>query len=251
MPEGCDQTEAPAASGRVLFTMAGIRRGVVDVLPLAVSIAVYGAIFGLLARTAAMSLAEAMLMSAFVYSGSAQMVAVNALEAGRIPAGTAMFVVMTTILLLNARYLLYGAALRPWLGGLPPSQAYGALAVLGDGNWVLSMKAEKEGERDAGYVFGSGAAMFMPWVGGTAVGVLAGGFAADPKALGLDFMLVAFSAALGAALVKGRGEVAVLAAAVAAALLADRLLPPGFAVMTAAAAGGLTAWLRFGEAEPA
>lgn len=244
MSESLEQPRRAGLASGVTFTMAGTMRGIRASLPLAASVFVYGLIFGLLARTAALSFSEAMLMSALVYSGSAQMVAVNAIEAGRIPAGGAALAVMTTIILLNARYLLYGAALRPWLGQVRPLQSYGSLAVLGDGNWILSMKAEEAGERDGGYVFGSGVAMFLPWMGGTAAGMLAAGFAANPRALGLDFMLVTFSAALAAGLVKGRGDLKVLFAAALAAIIADRLLPPGFAVISAAAAGGLVAWLR-------
>jgi predicted branched-subunit amino acid permease len=240
-----DSPDLPQASSP--FTTAGILRGVRQSLPLAASVFVYGAIFGLLAKTASLTIAEAMLMSAFVFSGSAQMVAVNGMTGGQVPGGAAFLAIATTILLLNARYLLYGAALRPWLGGTPPLQAYGTLAVLGDGNWILSMKAEQEGERDAGYVFGSGAAMFVPWLGGTLTGMLAGGFAANPRALGLDFMLVSFSAALCVGLLKTRGDLAVLVAAVAAAVAADRLIGPGFSVIAAAVAGGITGWVRFRE----
>jgi predicted branched-subunit amino acid permease len=229
------------------FTMAGVVRGITQSLPLGASVLVYGLIFGLLAKTASMSLAEAMLMSALIFSGSAQMVAVNGMVGGVLPSGIAFLAVATTILMLNARYLLYGAALRPWLGRTSPVQAYGTLAVLGDGNWILSMKAEQDGERDAGYVFGSGAAMFVPWLIGTAAGMLAGAFAANPRALGLDFMLVAFSAALCVGLMKARGDVAVLGIAVVAAVLGDRLLGPAFAVIVAAVAGGLTAWFTYRE----
>jgi predicted branched-subunit amino acid permease len=242
-----DPQAASERSGPPPFTLAGVRRGVVASLPLATSVLVYGVIFGLLAKTAAMTIAEAMLMSALVYSGSAQMVAVNAMEGGGLPMGTAMFAMVVAILLLNARYLLYGAALRPWLGTAPPLQAYGTLAVLGDGNWILSMKAEREGERDAGFVFGSGAAMFVPWLGGTLIGMKAGAFATDPRQLGLDFMLISFSAALCVGLLRGRGDLAVLAAAIVGATVADRILGAGYAVIAAAAAGGLTAWLRFRE----
>jgi predicted branched-subunit amino acid permease len=245
MTEAAHNTNAARSGGPAPFTAAGIRRGAVQALPLAASVLVYGMVFGLLAKTAAMSFAEAMLMSTFVYSGSAQVVAVSAMESGRIPTGAAAFAVMTTIVLLNARYLLYGAALHPWLGRVSPLQAYATLVVLGDGNWVLSMKAAQEGEKDAGYVFGSGVAMFVPWLMGTTIGMLAGAFAANPRSLGLDFMLVAFSAALMAGLVKGRSDMAVLASATLAAIAADRLLPAGLAVLTAAAAGGLTGWLRF------
>lgn len=243
--------QAPDAPAAPPFTVAGIRRGVMQSLPLAASVLIYGVIFGLLAKTASMTLAEAMLMSALVFSGSAQMVAVNGMPGGVLPTGTALLAVTITILLLNARYLLYGAALRPWLGNSPALQAYGTLAVLGDGNWILAMKAEQEGERDAGYVFGSGAAMFVPWLAGTFIGMLAGGVAANPKALGLDFMLIAFSAALGTGLLKGRGDLAVLGAAILAAVGAERLIGPGYAVIAAAAAGGLTGWFRYAEAPTA
>jgi predicted branched-subunit amino acid permease len=123
--------------------------------------------------------------------------------------------------------------------------------VLGDGNWILAMKAEQEGERDAGYIFGSGAAMFVPWLAGTFIGMLAGGVAANPRALGLDFMLIAFSAALGTGLLKGRGDLAVLGAAILAAVGAERLIGPGYAVIAAAVAGGLTSWFRYAEPQTA
>jgi predicted branched-subunit amino acid permease len=111
------------------------------------------------------------------------------------------------------------------------------------------MKAEREGERDAGFVLGSGAAMFVPWLGGTLIGMTAGGFAADPRSLGLDFMLIAFSAALGFGLLKGRSDIAVLAAAIAGAVAADRFLGAGYAVIAAAAAGGSAAWFGYGGRE--
>src|SRR3546814_12134304 len=55
-----------------------------------------------------------------------------------------------TVLMMNARYILYGAALRPWLGGLAAHKVYPTLYFLGDGNWALSMKEHAEGKTDAG-----------------------------------------------------------------------------------------------------
>jgi predicted branched-subunit amino acid permease len=76
-----------------------------------------------------------------------------------------------------------------------------------------------------------------------------GGFAANPRALGLDFMLIAFSGALCIGLLKARADLAVLLAAVAAAVAAERLMGPGFSVIAAAMAGGATAWVRFRDPE--
>ncbi len=242
-----DRPETESSS--VPATFAGFRRGYVTAQPLALGVLLYGIAFGLLAREAQFTLAEALAMSGFVYSGSAQLVAVNAMRNGGVPGGAAMIAVAGTILLLNARYMLYGAALRPWLGGAPSLTVYPALAVLGDGNWILSMKAHSEGERDAGYVLGSGLAMFIPWLGGTWIGLAAGGLIRNPDVLALDFLLVSFSAAMGVGMFKGRGDLKTVAAAVLAATLADRFLIAGSAILCAGLAGGLTAWLSFREDE--
>lgn len=226
------------------FSLAGIRRGFLAAQPLAVGVLVYGIAFGLLARQAAFSLAETLLMSGIVYSGSAQLVAVDAMRGG-IPSSAAILAVAGTILLLNARYLLYGASLRPWMGAVPAWQAYPTLAVLGDGNWILAMKAHGEGERDAGFVFGSGMAMFVPWLAGSGAGLAAGGLIRDPSALALDFLLIAFSAAMGVGMFKGRSDLKVVLAALAAAAIADRYLIAGSAILCAGLAGGLTAWFGF------
>jgi predicted branched-subunit amino acid permease len=236
-----DNNANPASA----FSFAGMRRGIAASQPLAVGVFIYGAAFGLLAREAMLSLPEALLMSGVVYSGSAQLVAVSSMDRGTIPAGAAAAAVLATVFLLNARYVLYGAAMRPWLGGLPAYQAYPTLAVLGDGNWMLSMKASAAGESDAGYVFGSGLAMFIPWLGGTWIGSSAGALITQPAAIGLDFLLVAFSAAMGCGMFKGRSDLKIIAAAAAAALLTERLLSGGAAILAAGLAGAAVAWLTF------
>jgi len=236
---------ATGASGetRTTFSLAGFWRGMMASGPLGVSVFAYGIAFGLFAKSAQMSMGEALLMSGLVYSGSAQMAAVSAMGDGAIPSGMAAFAVVTTIILLNARYLLYGASLRGWLSQVSGPQAYATLAVLGDGNWALSMKRHAEGERDAGFVLGSGVIMFVPWLLGTAFGLLTAGAATNPRALGLDFMLVAFSTALAVGMFKGRTQMPVLLVAIIASVIADRWLPSGWAVMSAGLSGGLAAWL--------
>jgi predicted branched-subunit amino acid permease len=228
-----------------------MRRGAVAAQPLGVGVFVYGMAFGLLAREAQISLSEALLMSGLVFSGSAQLVAVSAMVGGQIPVGAAALAIVGTILLLNARYVLYGAALRPWLGGLPVWKAYPTLAVLGDGNWMLSMKAHADGERDAGFVFGSGFMMFIPWVGGTWIGSSARALVKNPAVLALDFLLVAFSVAMCVGMFRGRGDLKIVAAAAVASVLADRFLIAGSAILCAGLAGAIVAWFTFREPEQA
>jgi predicted branched-subunit amino acid permease len=233
------------SSRSTVFTRRGIRRGFVEAQSFGVGVFLYGIAFGLLAREINLSVMEALLMSGIVYSGSAQIAAVSSFGAGALPSGGAVFAILLTILMLNARYLLYGAALRPWLGQANGLQAYGSLAILGDGNWLLSMKAHEAGENDAGYILGSGLAGFIPWVGGTLVGVWTASLLANPAALGMDFMLVAFSAAMGVSMLRGRGDFVILISAAVTALVADRVFPGPWTIVLAGLAGAMTAFLRY------
>src|SRR5688572_483788 len=189
------------------FTWNGVRRGFRVGQPLGIAAFVYGVAFGLVARQASMSVAEALLMSAVVYSGSAQLAAVSVIGQSTSWPSVNLWLIAVTIIIVNARYVLYGAAMRPWLGSVSSLRSYGSLFILGDGNWILSMKAHADGERDAGFFLGSGLAMFTPWLAGTLVGAWIGSLVPNPKALGLDFLLVAFSAAAAVAMSKSRNDV--------------------------------------------
>jgi predicted branched-subunit amino acid permease len=232
---------------KTAFTFSGMKRGLIAAQPLALGVFVYGIAFGMLASQALISLFEAMVMSAFIYSGSAQLVAINSMIGGRVPTGDAILTIFATIMLLNGRYILYSAAMRPWLGGLPAYQAYPTLSVLGDGNWILSMKAYHDGERDAGFVFASGFAMFIPWLGGTWLGSAAISFVSNPSLLGLDFMLVAFSAAMGMSMFKQRSDLRIVGSAALASIVVHQFAPGGAAILVAGLVGGLVTWLTFEE----
>ncbi len=219
------------------FTFNGISNGFAAGQVLAAGVVVYGVAYGVLAAQAQYSALEALLMSAFIYSGSAQLAVLQNRAIGDL-----LLPALALILMMNARYLLYGAALHPWLGTLPPRQAYGTLFFMGDGNWALSMKRREAGERDAGFLLGSGLAMFVAWLGGTLVGHVAGNIVGDPQRLALDFMLVAFSTALLIEFWKGRSSVAPMLAAVAAALLCNAFTSSGWTIVAAGLAGAATAY---------
>lgn len=229
-----------AGTGRAPFTLAGCRHGFVRAQGLAPGVLLYGLVFGILASEARLSALEAVLTSVFVYSGSAQMAALQIWRegAGLLPLSAA-------ILLVNARYLLYGAALRPWLGGVSPAASYATLFFLGDGNWALAMAERARGQDDAGFVLGSGVAMFIPWIGGTLAGRLAGGLIGDPATYGMDFMLVAFSAALLMGLWRSKADSWPIGAAALVALLLTPVLSGGWIIVAAALAAALAGALLF------
>ncbi len=222
------------------FTRAGLRRGARDGLPLAFGILLYGAGFGLIAAQAQMALAEAMAMSAAVFSGSAQLAAMNLMAAGPFT----LWSLAATVLLINARYLLFGAALRPWLSAATPAQACGSLLVLGDANWLLTMRAAEAGEEDRAYLAGSGLVTGAGWLVGTALGVVAGSVLPAPERLAADLLLPAFAAAMMAAMLPRPGAWAPAAVGAAVALAVAPVLGNGLAIIAAGLAGALSAALR-------
>lgn len=222
------------------FTTDGLKRGFVRALPIGAGVFVWALTFGLMARDFGLSPLESTLMSVLVYSGTAQ-----AATVGGLATGAGVLAAVVTVLMLNGRYLLYGAALRPWLGQASPAQAYATLYFLGDANWAMSIKAHADGERDAAFILGSGVSMFLPWVAGTVLGAVAGAWIADPRTLGVDFLLVAFCAAMAMDLFKSRADVLPALAAVIVAALLDRFAPSGWTLVAAGLAGALMAWLRY------
>jgi 4-azaleucine resistance transporter AzlC len=222
----------------VSFTRAGVWRGFLQAQPLVPGVLLYGLVFGVLAGERGLSWLHAGLMSVFVYSGSAQLAVLQVWSST-----PAIAPVLLTIVAINARYVLYGAALQPWLREVRGPRAWASLFLMGDGSWVLSMREYDRGERDAGYVLGTSFAGVLPWVAGTLVGQLLTQGLPDPRGWGLDFMLPGFAAAIGISVWRGRCDLLPLAVAVAAAVAMHKLVPGGWYIVAAGlAAGAAGAW---------
>lgn len=229
-------------SGAVSFTRAGVRRGFLMAPALMPGAALYGLVFGVLASERGLSALEATLMSVLVYSGSAQLAVLQGWSSSPL-----LLPLVATVLVVNARYVLYGAAIQPWLAQVSRPQALGSLFFMGDGNWALAMKAYHEGYRDAGFVLGTGLAMFLPWVGGTLGGHLLAKGVPNPATFGLDFMLVSFAAALGISMWRGKSDLLPAVAAAAVAFALHKLVPGAWYIVGAGLAAGLVGALRHGR----
>src|SRR5689334_3551276 len=63
-----------------------------------------------------------------------------------------------------SRFLLIGAAMRPLLSRLSPAQVYPFLHFLVEPPWLLSIRYQREGGNDPGFVIGSAATCYVTWV---------------------------------------------------------------------------------------
>lgn len=173
----------------------------------------FGIVYGLAAREAGFSLIEATSMSVFVLAGASQFAAVGLIASG---AGWPSIVLLTA--LLNARHLLYSAAMAPWLGGRSRLERAAMAHVLTDETFALSLAHFRRlGRTDVvGYWLAAGIDC-LSWPIATAVGVLGGQLIVDPARLGLDVVFPAAMGGLAVTLATARPEVV---AAVAGAVLA-------------------------------
>ena len=194
------------------MTLADARRRlVVEALAIAVSAGGFGFVYGLSARLAGFSPIEAMAMSLIVFAGAAQFAAI-----GYVTSGLAWPAIALLTLLLNARHLLYSAALAPWLRHVPVARRAIMAHWLTDEAVALSIgHFRRLGRTDEwGYWLAAIASTLIPWNVATAAGVLAGGSIPDPNRFGLDIIFPAAMIGLAVGLITGRRElVAALAGA--------------------------------------
>jgi 4-azaleucine resistance transporter AzlC len=220
--------------------LAGVRR----TLPLAVSTIAFGLVLGVLARQAGLSLLDMAMMSALVFAGASQFIAVG-LWVTPLPALT----IIVTTLVVNLRHVLMGAALRPWLSKVPAPKAYGLLYFLTDETWALTIQELRAGGRDLAFMLGSGVTLFVSWVSSTSLGLVIGAAiqSRDISEWGLDFVFTAVFTALLVAMWKGKSDLLPWVVAGAVALGASLWLPGKWYILLGGLAGSLVGAMRDGK----
>lgn len=182
---------------------ASRRRLLMESLGIAVSAIGFGFVYGLAARDAGFSPIEAMAMSLIVFAGAAQFAAV-----GYVASGLAWPGVVLLTALLNARHLLYSAALAPWMRQVPFVRRVVAAQLLTDEAFALSIgHFRRVGATDErGYWIGAIASTLIPWNLATLAGVLLGGQIPEPSRFGIDIIFPAAMIGLAVGLITGRRE---------------------------------------------
>ncbi len=213
--------------------------GVRGMLPLSIGVLPFGIIFGVLSLAAGLPWWVPVAMSALVFAGSAQFVAILLLDAG-----TAYPFIVLTTLVLNLRHALYGASIAEFLR--PLSGWWRGLLAFGMTDEAFAIAITHYRNREEGadknkhwYFLGAIVGLFVIWVGSSAIGYFVGNAFGDPTALGLDFALpVVFIAILVPQLKTGAGVVAaVVAGAIAVLTLA---LPNKLGLIVAIGVGMIT-----------
>ncbi|SDS80566.1 Predicted branched-chain amino acid permease (azaleucine resistance) [Halopseudomonas litoralis] len=216
------------------FNRQDVWAGFKQLVPIAIFVIAFGAAFGLAATQAGLSPSLSMFMSTLVFAGASQFAALE-LWGTHIP----VVPLALTVFAINARHLLMGASLYPWLRYLSPAKRYGIMLVASDANWVMSVQAFHRGQPGFGLLFGGGLALWSFWIFGTWLGIYFGGAIQDATLYGLDMVMGCFLLAMAVGGDKSIRLWIIWAIAAGSALLAYWYLPENSHVVVGALAGGV------------
>ena len=217
-------------------------------LAVAISIASYGVVWGVLAGQAGLSPLEVALMSGIVYAGASQFVAIDMWS----PVGLPIASIVIATAVINLRMLLMTATLRPQFETVPRWKALLAMFFVSDEVWAMTVAQTAKRSSEVfllrgdephpantasapAFMLGCGTLAWIAWVGSTLTGRLLGAVIDDPAAYGLDFAFTATFLALLFSMWKGRGDLVPWLTGGAIAIGASILVPGTWYII----AGGL------------
>ncbi len=161
------------------------REGLNAVAPLLVGVVPFGLAFGVAAGQSTIGGGLAYATSFIIFAGAAQLAAVQLFDVGATAA-----VIIATALVINARHLMYSAALAPHFREFPTVWRFVLPYVMTDQAFAVSI-TRYETVSDPGhkrrFYLGAALALWVTWQITTGLGALAG--ASVPESWSLDFAI--------------------------------------------------------------
>ena len=208
--------------------------GAKDTFPLVVGAIPFGIIFGTLAAGSGLSFAGTAAMSAAVFAGSSQFIAV-----GLIATGTNWPYIVLTTFVVNLRHALYSATLAPHVKHLSSSWHIPLAFWLTDETFVIAANRYNQADSPPHkhwYYLGSALFMYLNWNTCTWLGLTLGQFIPNAAAWGLDFAMPVTFISLVVPYLKNRPMLAAVIVSGLVAVLAYPL-PNQLGLILAAVAG--------------
>jgi predicted branched-subunit amino acid permease len=156
-----------------------------SVIPIISGIIPFGAVMGSAFAEAKLSFWQAMLMNLTVYAGAAQLATIDLMKMN-----AAFFVVIATGLIINLRFLLYSAAMSPFLEDEKPLTKFICAFTLTDQSYATMSANQSKFQTNAEatqFYLGTSACMILTWHASVVGGFVFGNFA--PPSLALDFAI--------------------------------------------------------------
>ena len=167
------------------------QKGVLATLPLVIAAFPFGVVYGAMAEEVGLSFMLAVGMSALVFGGASQFIAVTLLAAGAVSV-----VIVATIFVVNLRHMLYSANLMTHVSHWPQRWRVLLSFVLTDETFATVSNYIQQQPNTPGlrwFYFGSAAFMYSFWILASALGFWLAETIPNLSAWGLEVaMIVAF-----------------------------------------------------------
>ncbi len=213
-------------------TRLDLRQGFQSILPLMVAVVPIGLVFGAVAATKGLSALEAMLMSALVFAGGSQFVA---MDLWTHPASIAAL--GTAALLVNIRHVLMGASISRHMTEFSRRQKVMSMLFLADEIWAVAEFRARGHRLTPAWFSGAALPFYLAWVLSGLVGALLGAMVGDPAVIAMDFVFPAVFVILIAGFWRGSDTGLILVGSGAAALLVHHFLPGVWYILGGALGG--------------
>jgi 4-azaleucine resistance transporter AzlC len=165
-------------------------RGAIAVIPLSLACAPWGLLAGSMAIDAQFTPVQAQGLSAIVFAGAAQLVAI-----GMVKSGASLISIVLTTLLLTSQHLLYGMHMRPTLSALNTRWRMSLGFLLTDEFFALVSQYDRQ-TFNRWYALGVGLTFYIAWNLFTLAGIVLGKSIPGLDQLGLEFSIAATFIAL-------------------------------------------------------
>ena len=224
------------------LNFAEFRRGFLDIFPMTLAYAPIAALWGTVAASNGLSPLEAVLMSAGVYSGAGQFVAMDLWQKS-MPLALFIFAITTVAL----RHVLMSASVSRHIAGFPRGIASVLLFWLTDEAWAMVERRALTQPITKSYYIGVALPLWPTWFLFTGVGAALGNALGDTSRIGLDFAFAAMFIAVLAGFWKGPKTAAVLIASSVFAVLGKLYFPGAWYILTGGIAGIVVAVATYRE----
>lgn len=208
------------------------KSGLADTWPMMLAFAPIAMLWGTLAAAKGFSPLEAMLMSALVYAGASQFVAID-MWAYPLPIALMVF----TVFIINIRHMLYAASISRHMGEIPSRWHIPLMYILTDEAWALLERKALSHPLTLGYFVGIAFPLWPTWFFSSAIGAFIGTKLPDPALIGLDFAFAAMFITILAGFWKGPRTGAVIITSAVVAVLAKIYLPGAWYIVLGGLAG--------------
>lgn len=160
-------------------------QGMVAMIPLSIAVLPWGLLAGSFAIDIGLHPIEGQALSAILFAGSAQLVAM-----GMIKAGAGLTTMLLTTFFITSRHFLYSVSMRSKISPLPLRWRLSLGFLLTDELFaVCGHQTDKQFNR--WYALGAGLSFYLFWNLATFAGIVAGSYIPALNELGLEFAVAA------------------------------------------------------------